>query len=238
MDNSKKALKSGVWYTIGNFVTKGFIFIVSPIFNRIMSPTDVGIYSNFTAWIAILSIVCTLDLYSALSVARFDFRDELNEFVTSILLLGSLITSGFYVIALVFWDDVRSLLGFSSLELHIAMLYFLVSPSLQIFQLKSRIEYKYKLSTLVSLLSTLCATGISLICVLAAEEKLAARIIGNYVPLILLNGIMYIFFFQKAKGVSVKYWKYALTISIPMAIHLLSGNILGSSDRIMITSMC
>lgn len=31
MSNNAKALKSGVWYTIANFITKSMVFISTPI---------------------------------------------------------------------------------------------------------------------------------------------------------------------------------------------------------------
>lgn len=47
---SKKALKSGIWYTISNFLSKGIIFLTTPIFTRIMTVSAYGEYSSFITW--------------------------------------------------------------------------------------------------------------------------------------------------------------------------------------------
>ena len=40
ISNGKKALKSGVWYVVGNFMAKSAGFITMPIFTRLLT-TDV-----------------------------------------------------------------------------------------------------------------------------------------------------------------------------------------------------
>lgn len=238
INSNIKALKSGVWYTIGNFIVKAMGFISMPIFTRIMSPEAVGDFSNFTSWVAILGAIATADLYSSVWMARFDYRDELNDYIASNLVLGSTITICFYAIALLFKRFFLKLFCFSELELHTAFVYFMVYPALQMFQVKSRIEYKYKTSVMLSISSALISTGVSLICVILTEHKLIGRLMGYYVPLIFLNGALYIYMLKRSNKISCQYWRYGLTISLPMVLHTLSGSLLGSSDRVMIKHMC
>ena len=73
---SSKVLKSGIWYTISNFIVKGLAFITMPIFTRIMTADDVGMFSNLIAWFNILAIIATFELYSSVSIARFDFKND------------------------------------------------------------------------------------------------------------------------------------------------------------------
>lgn len=36
VDNNKKALKSGIWYTVSNLLVRSIGFITTPIFTRIV----------------------------------------------------------------------------------------------------------------------------------------------------------------------------------------------------------
>lgn len=235
--SGKKAFKSGMWYIVGNFIAKGSVFLVSPFFNRLMSTKDVGIFSNYSAWITIFSIICTFDLYSAISVARFDFRGKLDEVVGSLLVLGTLITGIYYLISIIFRNQIIAFTGFTDLEINIAFLYFSVAPALQMFHIRKRIEYKYKASTVITVVSVLLSSCVALGLVITQENKLLARIIGHYIPLILINTVVYVYQCIKGKKIRLCYWRYALAISIPLAIHLLAGNLLNMSDRIMIASI-
>lgn len=238
MSNNGKALKSGVWYTVSNFATKAMGFITMPIFTRIMTSSDVGDFSNFSAWIVILAAVTSVDLYSSVAVARFDYRDELNEYIASVLVLGSSITAVCYVLSIVFQKYILNWLGFSAFELHLAFIYFMVYPAIQMFQIKSRIEYKYKVSVAISLSSTTISTLVALLLVFLMEDKLFGRLLGNYVPLIIMNVLVYLYILRQSRWISSKYWRYGLTISLPLVWHTLSSNLLSSSDRVMIKYFC
>ena len=84
MSNNKKALKSGVWYTASNFLVKSIGFITTPIFTRLLTREDFGLYNNYISWLASITIIVTLNLDSTLISARFDFKDNFDEYILSI----------------------------------------------------------------------------------------------------------------------------------------------------------
>ena len=88
MSNEAKALKSGIWYTIGNFITKGIGFITTPIFARLMSRSDVGDFANYSSWITILRAIFTLDLFTSVTLAKYDYKDNIGDYITSNLLFS------------------------------------------------------------------------------------------------------------------------------------------------------
>lgn len=234
-NNNSKALKAGVWYTVGNFILKGSSFLTTPIFTRLLSKQEVGDFSNYSSWLSILMIITTVDLYHAINVARFDFKDDLDSFIASNLLQGSIITTVLFSIIYIFRSFFLHLFSLSSVELTFIFIYCLFCPALQMFQLKCRIDYKYKASVVISLISALSSTLISLILVLTIENKYIGRYVGYTIPIILVNIILYIYLLRKAKSLSpAKYWKYALWIAFPMMWHTLAGNVLTTSDRVMI----
>ena len=237
-ESNKKALKSGIWYTIANFMARGVAFITTPIFTRLMAKADVGNYSNFASWLAILTSVITLDLYTSVTLAKFEFKEKINEYISSVLMLGSIVTAACFLFSLPFKGFISERLNLNDLEFYLLFLVPLVSPSLHMLQIKNRLEYKYKLSVSLSLGSTILAAFFGVLCVHFFQNKLTGRLVGNYTPLIILYVILYGYFLSKSHHISTEYWKYGLKISLPLIVHVLSGHLLSSSDRIMITSMC
>ena len=75
---NNKVIKAGTWYTISNFLIKGISFVTLPIFARLLTKDELGQFSNITAWFNILAIITTFELYSSVSIARFDFKNELK----------------------------------------------------------------------------------------------------------------------------------------------------------------
>ncbi len=231
------AIKAGVWYTICNFLVKGLAFLTMPIFTRLMSSNDIGMFSNITSWFSILAIIATFEIYSSISIARFDYKEDLDSYVSSTLFLGTMITLGFYIIVLVFHNFFQNLFLVDYLTLNLMFIYLLVYPSVQMYQMRHRINYEYKPTIVTSMLNAILSTGLSIILVIFMKNELQGRIIGYFVPLIIIAFVIYVLLMVKGKSISPKYWKYALMISFPLIWHLLAGYILSSSDRIMITRL-
>ena len=230
-------IKAGFWYTFSNFLVRGIAFLTMPIFTRIMSSYDIGVFSNILAWFNILAIVTTFEIYSSINIARFDYKDDLDSYISSSLILSTLITSVFYVVALIFHNFFEKLLLIDFQTLNIIFIYLLVFPAFQMFQTKNQIQYNYKPTTIVSILSSVLSTICAIACIFIFSNKLVGRIYGYFVPLIIICFILYIHLIFKGNKSSKKYWKYALKISFPLIWHLLAGYLLNASDRIMITKI-
>lgn len=236
---NKKALKSGVWYTISNFLSRGIVFITMPFFTRLMSKADIGDYANFTSWLTILATIITLDLYTSINVAKFEYRETLDNYIASILVSGSVITAVFYAVALLFSDIISSKVGLSTFEISVIFIYSMVSPAFLMIQIKNRLEFKYKVITALSLSSIVISTVCSLLCVvLLPDEKLTGRILGYYVPLFIFNVIIYLYILHKSDKIDFKYLIFGIRISLPLIFHALALSLLSSSDRVMIKNFC
>ena len=232
-----KVVKAGVWYTICNFLVKGLVFITMPIFTRIMTGEEIGLYSNISSWVTLLAIVTTSEIYSSVSVARFDYKDDLDSYISSSLLLGTCITVVFYIIVLIFHQLFEKVLNMDFFTINLVFVYLMCYPAMQMFLIKNQINYNYKSTIVVSLISSFLSTFFSILFTVYFIGGLRGRIVGYFVPLIICNFVLYILLIKKGKSISTKYWKYALLISFPLIWHLLAGYILNSSDRIMITSL-
>lgn len=237
-NTSVKAIKSAFWYTFSSFLTKGVVFITTPIFTRLLEKKDFGSFSNFSSWISILAIVATLHLESATARARFDFEDDLDGYISSTVFCGSMVSLIFYLAVIINPGFFSSLLNIDVPYLHVLCLFLIFSPAFDMRQIKLRYEYKYISNVIISILVT---TGTTLTAVLMAyycQDKLFGRIMGEFVPKIAVYAGMFILVMVTGKKViRPDYWKYAILYSVPIIPHLLSNVILGSSDKIMITKM-
>ncbi|MBR3157415.1 oligosaccharide flippase family protein [Candidatus Saccharibacteria bacterium] len=233
----KNAIKAGVWYTISNFLVKGVTFLTMPIFTRIMSEYDVGMFSNITSWFSILAIVTTFEIYSSVNLARFDYKEKLDEYISSSLLLGTLLTLVFYVIVLIFHGAFESLFMMDLRTINIIFIYLLFYPAVQMFQIRNQIRYNYRPVVIVSIISAVVSSVFSILLTLFASNALEGRIYGYFIPLIIIAIVLYIYLLRQGHTISKKYWRYALAISFPLIWHLLASYLLNSADKIMITDL-
>lgn len=235
--NTKLLLKSGMWYTVSNFLTRSLVFLTTPIFTRLMTNKQYGDFSIFASWQSIFLIICGIEIYATLNRARFDYKEkkEQDSYISSCLILSTVITAVFFLIYLIFDDFFYELLLLDRKYIFAMFTYLFAYPAFAMFQAKQRIEYRYKLSAALSLslLIIASAASVTFVC-LWSEDRLFGRIIGQYVPYVIVGVILYLSFLKKSITIKIESWKYALKMGVPLVFSFLGSQILLYSDRIVV----
>lgn len=239
--SDSRSLKAGIWYTASNFFVKSISFITTPIFTRILTKSEVGIFSVSTTWISILTVILSFNLYDTVILARYDYKDEkqYREYLSTITILGTVVGTIFYLVVILFFQEFAvSITEMPLYAIHLVLIYVIVSPCTSIMLAKYRTEMQYSKTVAISMLTALSSAIISVVLVLLWEDKLKGRFVGTYVPGILINVTLLALLVLKGKSFKISYCKYALSIGLPLIVHYLSGTLMGFSDRIMIQKMC
>ena len=71
--SENKPLTAGMGYVIGNYLIKGLAFLTLPVFARLMSTGDFGIYNIFVAYEGILVYIIGLALDNSFRSARYRY---------------------------------------------------------------------------------------------------------------------------------------------------------------------
>lgn len=238
MSKESKALKSGIWYTASNFLVKSIGFLTTPIFTRLLTHSEFGIFNNYTSWLSILTIIITLNLESTLISARFDYEDDFDEYILSMLSLSFINTIVWGIIFNIARNAFESFLDLDIRYINAMIVYLIFLPAVNMFQTRERYYFEYKKTVLTSIVLSVGTALLSVLLVISMNNKLDGRIIGAVAPTVLLGGVFYIYFFLKNKRINIQYWKYAIPICLPYIPHLLSMSLLNSTDRVMITKIC
>lgn len=236
--NNVKALKSGIWYTAANFITRSIGFITTPIFTRLLTHDEFGLYNNYTSWLSTFTILVTLNLSSTFISARFDFEDDFDGYISSTLSLSVLSNLIWLLLINLFSDLFVSFTGVEIRYLNIMMLYLIFHTAIEMFQTRERYYFEYKISVITSLAVALCSSILSVFLVLYMDNKLEGRIIGSSASQIFIGLGLLVLIYKKGRKINVSYWKYALPICLPFIPHLLSLTLLNSMDKMMITRIC
>ena len=187
-------VRIGIVYTLSNIIIKGMSFLTTPIFTRLMSQEEYGSFSNISSWANIISIIATLCLYSSISRAKYDYDEHINEYMSTITILGSAVTLIIWTIVelkMNFWEGIFDM---DRLYIRSIMLYSLFTPAVQTLIAKYRMYNEYKnviiLTWITLLVSTFASLGLTC---LMMSDKLAGRVIGNYVVIAIVDIIFWIY---------------------------------------------
>jgi O-antigen/teichoic acid export membrane protein len=233
-----KAISSGIWFTISNFIVRAIGFLTTPIFTRLLTHSEFGDFSNFTTWASILLIITSLNLESSLIRARFDFEEDLNRYVFSMIILSMLSTAIWFVIVNIAIGPTENFLSLNRKEIYALFIYLFFTPTINLFQNVERYQYKYKWTVATSMAISVGASLLSVVFVVTFSDKLSGRILGYILPTFIVGLIIFLYYLFRIRRIKLSYWKYALPFTLPFIPHLLSMYLLGSMDRVMIKKMC
>lgn len=70
-----KAIKSGIWFTVSNFLMKTVGFITTPLFTRLLTKSEFGEFNNFQTWLILFTYITSLNLEGSLIRAVHEFKE-------------------------------------------------------------------------------------------------------------------------------------------------------------------
>lgn len=237
--NLPEAVKASLWFTICSILQKGISFITVPIFTRMLSTEEYGVISLFGAWQNILTIFATLNLsYQIFNNGMVKYEKDQDGYTTAMLGLSNFATVIVLVVYLMFHTSLDKIFELPMSAIIMMFFGFFFSSATSLWTVHQRYKFKYRLLCVVSLAVSFGSALLGVLFVLLKNVGVS-RIFGDTVAVVVVGALIYVFILKKNhKLFNKEYWKYALRLDIPLIPHYLSMTVLGSSDRIMINSLC
>ena len=237
---NRSAAKAGLWYTVGNVLLKGCVFFSLPIFTRLLSTEDFGLYNSYIAYENLISAVLGLGLYGTVKNAKIDFEKKFDEYISSVYTFSIIIFIGVFLIIHFSYPIYGERIGFSKFIVDCLICQSFGSYFLHFYGTKLNAEFKYKPYLIVSVINTIGSIAISIILILFVfpNQRYVGRILGSAIPPILIVITLGTIVLLKGRiFISKKYWTYGLTLGLPLVPHVISQSILSQFDRVMIKDM-
>ena len=234
-----EAVKASLWFTICSILQKGISFITVPIFTRMLATEEYGIISLFGAWQNILTIFATLNLSNQIfNNGMVKYEKDQDGYTTAMLGLSNFATVLVFMLYLIFHTSLDRIFELPMSAIIMMFIGFFFSAATSLWTVHQRYKFKYKLLCLVTLIISLGSALLGVLFV-RLESVGLARIWGDTITITTVGLLIYVLIVKKNhKLFNLTYWKYALKLDLPLIPHYLSMTVLGSSDRIMINSLC
>jgi len=234
--NMSVVLKATMWFMVCSFLQKGLSFITTPIFTRLMTQEQYGVYSVYTSWLQILLIFSTLRLdHSVFMKGMSKYSEDKDGYASSMLGLTTAVTTGMFVIYLIFSNQVNSLLELSTPIMLAMFVELYVHNASAFWSIRERFDFRYKSVVIYTLTTAVLSSALSVVAVLLADSKDVARIMANVFVYAVAGIYIYIILVKRGKKLFDKeYIKFAVTFNTPLLLYYFSNYIIEQSDRIMI----
>lgn len=235
--SAKNVAAAGVGYTIGNILIKGLSFITLPIFTRFMSTDAYGLYTTFVSYESIITLVISLGLHASLKNAKIEYKERIDEYVSTVILLPMLFLVGMILVLFPFGNLAVSILGLNHIWIILMLVQSWGSSIVTMYNCRISLDFAYKKYLLLSLINSILNVGLSLVLVttVCKENTFAGRALGTSIPVIMVAAVLCFFFFKKAKASRNKeYIRFGLSYSLPLIPHGISQLILAQFGKIII----
>lgn len=238
--NMSMGIKASFWFMGCNILQKGIAFITVPIFTRILTTNEYGLYSLFCSWESVLAIFVTLNLsYQVFNNGMVKYSQDKDGYTTSMV--------GLTMIMAIFWGSILfffrvyliKIIGLNIFYLLLMLLDIIFVAIIGLWTVRQRYDFQYKTLSFITILSTILNPVLGIILVLKIEDKSFARCLAMVITNFIILLIIYVNIIKKnRKHINLKYWKYALKLNLPLIPHYLSMVLLNNCDRIMIGKIC
>ena len=178
--SGKKALKAGVGYTAGNILLKGITFLSIPIFARLLTVEDYGVYSIYTSYVSVMAMLVGCTLHASIKNAVYDYKDKLRQYCSSVTLITLLNMVLLLVVWGLFGGQIAKVLG---LEQSLLALMVLESGALAVtnfYNAYLAVDYRYREYLYLSLIYAVGSVVLSvgLITTVYSHQGYMGRAVG------------------------------------------------------------
>jgi O-antigen/teichoic acid export membrane protein len=239
--NLETLLSQSAVYVFFEFLNKGLLFFLIPVFTRYLNPEDFGVVATFMVLVNAFGVFTGINVHGAVQVNYFQKqKQEFRIFVTNVMLV--LLTTFILVLLVVALSShwLEELTNVSRSWILVAVIcaasQFLTTINLVLWQ----VENKAKFYGLYQLLQTLLNAGVSLALIIYIGMGSDGRLSGFASATIFFAVMSFIVIFRR-NFLSFKYdrayIKEILQFGIPLIPHRLAIWLRSDVDRILLTSM-
>lgn len=238
-------LKTTILYVFFNVLQKGISFFVVPIYTRIVSTEQYGIYSTFFSWEAVICIFATLNMWNyQFTNGMMKYEDKREKFVSALVGLSCVVSCVVFGIIFLFKDIFIRYSDISTMLLCVMFVTLFLRPAYEYWCSEQRFKYSISKYIITAIVIAMTSPIVSVILVylykfMRWENTGTALILGKSLVVCIVYFVVLVRTIKRNKKIYDKeIWRYALNYSVPLVPHFLSTVILGQCDRIMISKMC
>lgn len=237
LNGKNKITKIGIFYLAANIFEKAVSFFLLPVFTNLLPTKDYGIVSTYMSYESIIAVFICLSLGNSLRGAVVDFKESLDKYTSSVLILETAIAVCISIIIV----GLGTIIMPSEYKLLVIIcpIHAFFASVISMLTLRYMLGTRYVLRTFLSVSPALFSIFVSLFFINRMQEKLyMGRILGLFVVIILFGLVCYLVILIQGKfEFKIEYCKYAVRFSAPLVFHGLSLIILNQMDRVMITRL-
>lgn len=234
-------LRASLFFVLTGALKDAVDLICTPIFTRILTTDEYGLFSVYNSWYQIIRIIVSLYIFSdGFNVGMARYGENRERFVSSqqgLMTVMFLFWTSVYLLFRTWWERVIRL---DRAFILLMLVQVMFTTAFNCWQNKKKYTYDYKRLTPVMFFYILLQPLLGIILIRLNKNGTGngeLRIISGVGIQILFGTIVYFRqFFREPTFFNKQYWGFALRTNIALVPHFMSQVLLNQSDRLMINA--
>lgn len=227
--------KAGIWNIISGLVARGVGVVGTPIFTRLLTPREYGLYPLYNTWLAVAASVITAGLTgSAIYRGLQKYSHSRDRFTSAATGLGLTVALLLLVIGVPLAPLLSSVTGLDGGILLLLIAEVALSGIIAVRSSRLRYEYKYRALALINLFSAIGTPVLSVMLVIFTPYRKEARIIGSLIATMLVAIPTLFDASRKGSLFDKEIWRYLLRVNLPLLPHYLSSSLILRASEMVV----
>ena len=210
--------------------------LTTPIFTRLLSPTEYGTVSLYTSWMGLFTVFATLEISgSVVYKGLMRFKENKDTFISSSL--GLILTSGTISVltVLIFGSFFSVNIGLGVSEMLALTIEVVSYGAASLYFSGERFSYRYKSIILIGVGRALLAALLSVIFISALHLGAYGKILGTLLAALAVALPLLVKIKINGKSLYDKeIWKFILTYNLPLLPNFIALSVIAQSGKIII----
>lgn len=231
-----KTASASVWYIASNLISRGIAFLFTPIFTRLLSPSEYGIYSLYVSLMGVFTVLSTLQMSGNViyrGFARFEGKSR-GEFLSSALGAQIMLSAASILLVSVLGDSLSKITSLDTGLTLLLLLQIFLSGVEGFYLAECRYVGRYKTVAKINFSVGIITPLLSLILIRAGLRGYARIISPLLISLAVAIPIAVKIIREGKRLIWLRGWRYLFKMTLPMLPHFIALSIIAQSDKIII----
>lgn len=227
---------SSIWYTASSVISRGVGFLFTPIFTRLLTPAEYGIYSLYVSFMGIFTVLTTLEVSTVMyrGLAKFEGGRE-EDFTSSVLGMQLVLTSLFLIVYAPIRRLVNSFTGLNTTLTVFLIIQVFFNSVTGIYFARQRYAYEYRRVSAINIAIGVLTPLLSLFLIrigYGGYPRITAALIVSAAFVIPIATYL----IRLSRKLFMRdCWRFVFRCTLPMLPHYLAASVIAHADKIIIS---
>ena len=220
----KTPAKASIWYIASSALQRSIGVVGTPIFTRLLTPEEYGLYPLYNTWLAIITVIVTLEITGGIALRGIQkFYDRRSDYIAaSVGLIGVV----FIIVSILYFsfsNYVNKITGLTTFITSVMLVQIFANSIINLYSQLCKYSYRYKSVALINITSSLGIPFIAVMFTVTTRLRAESRILGSAIITLLIAVPVLIALLKRSLNVfDIKIWRFLLKSSVPLLPHYLS----------------